>query len=53
MPRILRAEPKAPSKTVGSRTAQLLTALYESGQTTFTHADVESITGLPWRRRGA
>ena len=47
MPRILRAEPKAPSKTVGSRTAQLLTALYESGQTTFTHADVESITGLP------
>jgi len=47
MPRILRAEPEAPSKTVGSRTAQLLTALYESGQTTFTHADVESITGLP------
>ena len=47
MPRILRAEPKAPSKTVGSRTAQLLTALYESGQTTFTHADVQSITGLP------
>ncbi len=32
MPRILRAEPKAPSKTVGSRTAQLVTALYESGQ---------------------
>jgi predicted transcriptional regulator of viral defense system len=25
----------------------LLTALYESGQTTFTHADVQSITGLP------
>jgi len=24
-----------------------MTALYESGQTTFTHADVESITGLP------
>jgi len=47
VPRILRAEPKAPSKTVGSRTAQLLTALYEGGQTTFTHADVESITGLP------
>ncbi len=47
MPRILRAKPKAPSKTVGSRTAQLVTALYESGQTTFTHADVESITGLP------
>jgi predicted transcriptional regulator of viral defense system len=47
VPRILRAEPKVPSKTVGSRTAQLLTALYEGGQTTFTHADVESITGLP------
>jgi predicted transcriptional regulator of viral defense system len=25
----------------------LITALYESGRTTFTHADVESITGLP------
>lgn len=47
MPRILRADPRAPLKTVGSRTAQLMTALYESGQTTFTHADVESITGLP------
>jgi predicted transcriptional regulator of viral defense system len=47
MPRILRAEAKVPSKTAGSRTAQLVTALYESGQTTFTHADVESITGLP------
>jgi len=47
MPRILRAEPRAPLKTVGSRTAQLMTALYESGQTTFTHAEVESITGLP------
>jgi predicted transcriptional regulator of viral defense system len=41
------AEVTAPSKTVGSRTAQLMTALYESGQTTFTHADVERITGLP------
>lgn len=47
MPRILRAEAKVPPKTAGSRTAQLVTALYESGQTTFTHADVESITGLP------
>jgi len=47
MPRILRAEPKAPLKTVGPRTAQLMTTLYENGQTTFTHADVESITGLP------
>lgn len=27
--------------------AQLMTALYESGQTTFTHSDVESITRLP------
>lgn len=25
----------------------MLTALYENGQTTFTHAEVESITGLP------
>jgi predicted transcriptional regulator of viral defense system len=42
----LRAESTTPSKTVGSRTAQLITALYEGGQTTFTHADVERITGL-------
>lgn len=41
-----RTESTAPPKTVGARTAQLTTALYESGQTTFTHADVESITGL-------
>ena len=41
------AEVSAPSKTVGSRTAQLMTALYESGQTIFAHADVERITGLP------
>ena len=46
---IWHAEPKAPSKTVGARTAQLVNALYESGQTTFTHADVESITGLSAR----
>lgn len=43
----MSAEPAVPSKTIGSRTAQLITALYERGQTTFTHADVESITGLP------
>lgn len=47
MPRTRTNEPIAPSKTVGSRTAQLMIALYESGQTTFTHADVERITGLP------
>lgn len=47
MPRTLSTEPTAPSKTVGPRTAQLITALYENGQTTFTHADVESITRLP------
>ncbi len=41
------AEVTAPSKTVGSRTAQLMTALYEGAQTTFTHADVERITELP------
>jgi predicted transcriptional regulator of viral defense system len=44
---IQSAESPTPSKTVGSRTAQLMTALYENGQTTFAHADVESITGLP------
>ena len=44
--RVQSVESPAPSKTVGSRTAQLMTALYESGHTTFNHADVESITGL-------
>ena len=44
---ISSAELAAPTKTVGSRMAQLITALYESGQTTFTHVDVESITQLP------
>lgn len=39
-------ESSAPSKTVGSRTTQLITALYENGQTTFTHADVVTITAL-------
>jgi predicted transcriptional regulator of viral defense system len=33
-------------KTVGSRTAQLTTILYEEGRATFTLADVERITGL-------
>jgi len=37
---------EAPSKTVGPRTAQLTTALYEEGRTTFTFAEVERITGL-------
>ena len=35
-----------PLKTVGPRTAQLTTALYDRAQTTFTLADVEEITGL-------
>lgn len=43
---ILSADPHAPSKTVGARTAQLTTALYERGQTTFTLADVQDITRL-------
>ncbi len=47
MRRTLTTGPTAPSKTVGPRTAQLTTALYERGETTFTYADVESITGLP------
>jgi predicted transcriptional regulator of viral defense system len=33
-------------KTVGPRTSQLLTALYDRSQTTFTLQDVERITGL-------
>jgi predicted transcriptional regulator of viral defense system len=37
---------EAPSKTVGRRTAQLTTTLYEDGRTMFTLADVERITGL-------
>jgi predicted transcriptional regulator of viral defense system len=41
------AQATAPSKTVGPRTAQLMISLYEGSQTTFTHADVERITGLP------
>jgi hypothetical protein len=44
---IQSAETPTPSKTVGSRTAPLTTALYECGQTTFTHADVERTTALP------
>jgi predicted transcriptional regulator of viral defense system len=40
------ATSEGPSKTVGRRTAQLTTALYEEGRTTFTLADVERITGL-------
>ena len=42
----LSTDPHAPSKTVGARTAQLTTALYERGRTTFTLADVQDITGL-------
>jgi predicted transcriptional regulator of viral defense system len=38
---------QAPLKTVGARTAQLLTALYERQNTTFNLAEVESVTGLP------
>lgn len=34
------------NKTLGARTAQLVTALYDRSQTTFTLADVEKITGL-------
>ena len=40
------SEFRPPLKTVGSRTAQLTTALYERGRTTFTLADVHTITGL-------
>ncbi len=47
MPRhILNADLQGPSKTAGPRTAQLTTALYERGQTTFTLADVQDITRL-------
>lgn len=40
------AASRQPSKTVGPRTAQLLTTLYERGRTTFSLRDVESATGL-------
>ncbi len=43
---ILSTGAGAPSKTVGARTAQLTTALYERGQTTFTLADVRDLTRL-------
>jgi predicted transcriptional regulator of viral defense system len=36
----------SPAKTVGSRLAKLLAALYDRGQTTFTLAEVQTITGL-------
>jgi predicted transcriptional regulator of viral defense system len=36
----------SPSKTLGPRTAQLTTTLYDRARTTFTSADVEEITGL-------
>lgn len=35
-----------PLKTVGPQTAQLIAALYDRAQTTFTNSDVISITGL-------
>lgn len=43
---IFGADPQVPSKTVGPRSAQLTTALYERGQTTFKLVDVQNITGL-------
>jgi predicted transcriptional regulator of viral defense system len=45
-PRETQTAKSASSKTLGSRTAQLTTALYERGETTFMHSDVERITGL-------
>jgi len=35
-----------PSKTVGPRTALLITALYDRAQTIFANSDVRAITGL-------
>ena len=43
---ILSTDPNDPSKTVGARTAQLTTALYERGKTTFRLAEVRDITRL-------
>lgn len=43
---MVSTDPHVPSKTVGARTAQLTTALYERGQTIFRLGDVEDITGL-------
>jgi predicted transcriptional regulator of viral defense system len=35
-----------PAKTAGSRSARLIAALYDRGQTTFTLADAQKLTGL-------
>ena len=35
-----------PAKTLGRQSARLVTGLHERGSTLFTHADVESLTGL-------
>lgn len=42
----MATKPKIPSKTLGPKSANLVTALHESGHTIFTLADTEAITGL-------
>lgn len=42
----MKTTAKSPAKTVGSRSANLLAALYDRGQTTFTLAEAQAITGL-------
>jgi predicted transcriptional regulator of viral defense system len=42
----MKATLKVPTKTVGSRSAALLAALYDRGQTTFSLAEAQAITGL-------
>lgn len=42
----MKMTPQSPARTVGSRSAKLLTALYDRGQTTFTLAEAQAITGL-------
>jgi predicted transcriptional regulator of viral defense system len=39
-------EKHEPAKTLGTQTARLVAVLHERGRTIFTHADVQSITGL-------
>jgi predicted transcriptional regulator of viral defense system len=42
----MRKQVHLPAKTAGSRSARLIAALYDRGQTTFTLSDAQELTGL-------
>src|ERR1700679_1001505 len=42
----MRKQVQLPAKTVGSQAARLIAALYDRGQTTFTLAEAQALTGL-------